>query len=91
MTPHPDLWKGEGWFVDLSNLRWTALGRNKFWDLFIDYESNYCVSRFMSHKDNLEVKGLEFFKKMRAMKIQVKMIRMYNTGEKKILQKSLEK
>ena len=35
-TPCLDLWKGEVWFVNLNNVKWAALGRKKFWILFVD-------------------------------------------------------
>ena len=30
MTPSLDLWKGKGWFIDLSNMKWAAMERKKF-------------------------------------------------------------
>ena len=45
-----DLKKDKGWFIDLRNIKWVALGRKKFWALFIDYETNYCVSRFIQKR-----------------------------------------
>ena len=88
MTPCLDLWKGKGWFIDLSNMKWAALGPKKCWALLVDFKTDYCVSRFIRHKDILELKGLELFKKICAMKFQVKMTRMDNTGENKLLQKA---
>ena len=82
--------EGKRWFVDLRNVKWAALGRKKFWILFVNYKTNYCVSHFIKHKDNLEVEGLKIFKKVCAMNIQVKMIRMDNAGDNRLLQKALE-
>ena len=44
----------------------------------------------MSHKDDLEIEDLELLKKIRAMKTQVKMIRMDNAAKNRLLQKSNE-
>ena len=74
VTPQLNLKPGEGWCYDLSNIKWKALGRKKFWILFIDYNTDYCISRLVKQKDDLEDEGLALFKKIRAMGIQVKML-----------------
>ena len=89
-TPRLDLKRGKGWFLDLRHIKWIVLGRKKFWILFINYQTNYCVSKFVQNKDDLESKGLKLFNKLRAMAIQVKMLIMDNAGENKLLKKSLE-
>ena len=48
------------------------------------------MSRFIRNKDDFKVNGLELFKKICTMKIQVIMIRMDNAGENKLLQKDLK-
>ena len=89
-TPRIDLKKGEGWFIDLSNIKWVALSHKKFWALFVDYETYYCVSKFLQNKEDLKEEGLKLFKKICAMNIQVKMLQMNNAGENKLLQKALK-
>ena len=64
--------------------------QQKFRVLFIDYNTDYCISHLVKQKDNLEDKGLALFKKIRAMRIQVKMLQSDNAGENKALQKALE-
>ena len=59
-TPHLDLKKGKGWFIDLSNIKWVALGRKKFWALFVDYKTDYCVSRFIQKRTSLYQSYLYF-------------------------------
>ena len=67
VTSRLNLKPGEGWCYDLSNIKWKALGSKKIWILFIDYNTDYCISRLVKQKDNLEDKGLALFKKIRAM------------------------
>ena len=52
--------------------------------------NDYYVSKFVQNKSDLESKGLKLFKKLRTMAIQVMILRMDNTGENKLLQKTLE-
>ena len=75
---------------NLSNIKWKALGRKKFWILFVDYNIDYCISRFIKQKDNLEEEELALFKKIRSMGIQVKILWSDNMGENTALQKALE-
>ena len=58
--------------------------------MFVDYQSDYCVSKFVRKKNELEDEGLNFFKKLRATSIQVKTLRLDNAGENKKLQRALE-
>ena len=83
VTPQLNLKPGEGLSYDLSKIKWKALGSKKIWILFINYNTDYYISRLVKQKDNLEDKGLAIFKEIRTMGIQVKMIWSDNAGENK--------
>ena len=69
VTHRLNLKPGKGWCYNLSNIKWKALGGKKFWILFIDYNTDYCISRLVKQKDNLEDEGLALFNKTRSMGI----------------------
>ena len=48
------------------------------------------MSRFIRKKDNLKEEGLNLFKKILAMNIQVRMLRMDNAKQNKLIKKILE-
>ena len=90
VTPYLDLKPDKGWCYGLRNIKWKALGSKKLLILFVDYNTDYCISHLVKQKDNFEDKGLSLFKKIRFMGIQVKMLQIDNAGENKALQRAFE-
>ena len=55
-----------------------------------NYNTDYCISPLLKQNDSFEDKGLALFKKIRAMGIQVKVIRSDNDGENNHYRKPLK-
>ena len=71
MTPYLDLKPREGWCYNLIKIKWKDFGSKRFWILFVNYNTDYCISRLVKQKDNLKDEELALFKKIRSMRIQV--------------------
>ena len=57
---------------------------------FINYNTDYCISRAVNQKDDLEDEGLTLFKKNRSMGIQAEMLQSDNAGENKAYRRPLQ-
>ena len=79
-------------FIDISSFKQVSRGGNKHWLIVVDEFSDYTHSFFLKKKSD-QIKILPMWIKGMAMKhrIEIKRIRLDNSGENKSLQKEFDK
>jgi hypothetical protein len=81
---------GERIYVDISSIKATSYGGNKFWVLVVDDKTNKSWSFFVKHKDDQVEPLMGFLREMVKNGTPVKYIRLDNSGENKSWQKAVE-
>jgi hypothetical protein len=62
----------------------------KNWRIMVDESTNLKISHFYAKKDGMVEPTCELIKKLKNMKIEIKILRMDNAGENKLLQQRCE-
>jgi hypothetical protein len=80
-------------YLDISTVK-DKKGQSKIkknnWRIMVDKSTNLKISHFYAKKDGMVEHTCELIKKLKNMEIEIKILRMDNAGESKLLQQRCE-